>query len=73
MRARDTARVAIVGPRDTPLDPDDPEAIEDLLPEPGAWLDRLLRDPLAIASRPARRLRHRRRRRRQQQRQRQAA
>jgi phosphatidylserine/phosphatidylglycerophosphate/cardiolipin synthase-like enzyme len=50
-------------PDETPFDPDDPESMEDLLPEPDAWLDRLLRDPVVFASRPARRLVHRRRRR----------
>jgi phosphatidylserine/phosphatidylglycerophosphate/cardiolipin synthase-like enzyme len=33
-------------PPETPFDPD---SIEDVMPEPGAWLDRLFRDPLKLA------------------------
>ncbi len=33
-------------PPETPFDPD---GVEDLLPEPGAWLDRIFRDPLKLA------------------------
>ncbi len=40
-------------PSETPLDPD---SIEDLLPEPGAWLDRLLRDPVQLVGNGGRRL-----------------
>lgn len=43
-------------PPETPFDPDD---VEDLMPEPGLWLDRLLRDPVQLAGRA---LRSRRRR-----------
>lgn len=51
-------------PDETPLDPDGPGLAEGLLPEPGTWLERQLRDPIVLASRLARRLRHPRRRRR---------
>ena len=40
-------------PDDPPLDPDH---IEDLLPEPGVWLDRLVREPLIIAGHAGREL-----------------
>jgi len=40
-------------PRDPPLDPDH---VEDLLPEPGAGLDRLLRDPVVMTGHAARHL-----------------
>jgi phosphatidylserine/phosphatidylglycerophosphate/cardiolipin synthase-like enzyme len=42
-------------PPETPFDPD---TIEDLLPEPGAWLDRLLRDPVRLVGHSGRRLGH---------------
>ncbi|MGE0403757.1 MAG: phospholipase D-like domain-containing protein [Kofleriaceae bacterium] len=42
-------------PRDTPLDPDNPRVIEEILPEPGAWLDRIFRDPFVFADRAVRR------------------
>jgi phospholipase D1/2 len=51
-------------PDETPFDPDNPEAMESILPEPDAWLDRLFRDPLVFASHPVRRLRNRLRNRR---------
>jgi phosphatidylserine/phosphatidylglycerophosphate/cardiolipin synthase-like enzyme len=44
------------------FDPEGAEVIEELLPEPGAWLDQLIRDPLALATRSARRRLYRRRR-----------
>jgi hypothetical protein len=44
-------------PDETPFDPDDPRDMEELLPESGAWLDRLIRDPLAMVRRTARHLR----------------
>ena len=40
-------------PAETPFDPD---GIEDLLPEPGIWLDRLLRDPVQLVGRAGRKL-----------------
>jgi phospholipase D1/2 len=40
-------------PPDNPFDPD---GIEDVLPEPGAWLDRLLRDPVTFVAHNGRRL-----------------
>jgi phospholipase D1/2 len=40
-------------PPETPFDPDD---VEDMLPEPGAFLDRLLRDPAKLAKQSGRRL-----------------
>lgn len=40
-------------PRDPPLDPDH---VEDLLPEPGVGLDRLLRDPVVMTGHAARHL-----------------
>jgi phospholipase D1/2 len=49
-------------PSDTPLDPDDPRVIEELLPEPAAWVDRIFRDPFVFARRamrgPLRSVRH---------------
>jgi phospholipase D1/2 len=49
-------------PAEALFDPDDVQSMEALLPEPGAWLDRLIRDPLTFAIRFAsRRLRHLRR------------
>lgn len=33
-------------PPETPFDPD---GVEDMMPEPGAWLDRIFRDPLKLA------------------------
>lgn len=36
-------------PDETPFDPDNAAAMEDMLPEPGAWLDKLLRDPFDLA------------------------
>jgi hypothetical protein len=36
-------------PEKTPFDPDDPQSFDEALPEPAAWLDRLIRDPLMIA------------------------
>lgn len=44
-------------PEETPFDPDDPRSFEQLLPEPGAWLDRVFRDPLVLAKHAARRRR----------------
>jgi len=49
-------------PEETPFDPDDPGDMELVLPEPGAWLDKLLRGPLDLARSWARRLRRLRRR-----------
>lgn len=40
-------------PPETPFDPD---TIEDMLPEPAAWLDRLVRDPVLLVGRSGRRL-----------------
>jgi phospholipase D1/2 len=39
----------------SPLDPDDRRQMEDTLPEPVAWLDRLLRDPMHVLRRVLRR------------------
>ncbi|HEU0030497.1 MAG TPA: phospholipase D-like domain-containing protein [Kofleriaceae bacterium] len=41
-------------PDETPFDPDDPQSMEELLPEPGVWLDRLFRDPLWMLKRSTR-------------------
>ncbi len=41
-------------PEDTPLDPDDPRVIEEMLPEPGAWFDRFFRDPFIVTRRAVR-------------------
>lgn len=46
-------------PDETPFDPDDPTSFRESLPEPGAWLDRLFRDPLEVLTRGGRQLRHR--------------
>jgi nucleoside-diphosphate-sugar epimerase len=46
-------------PPETPLDPDD---VEDMIPEPGTWLDRLFRDPVHIGRQVVRRATRRRRR-----------
>jgi phosphatidylserine/phosphatidylglycerophosphate/cardiolipin synthase-like enzyme len=40
-------------PPDNPFDPD---TVEDMLPEPGAWLDRILRDPVKLVGSNTRRL-----------------
>jgi phospholipase D1/2 len=40
-------------PPETPFDPD---GIEDMLPEPGIWLDRVLRDPVKLIGRGSRNL-----------------
>jgi phospholipase D1/2 len=45
-------------PDDPPFDPDH---IEDMLPEPGVWLDRILRDPVVMLVHGGRRLARRRR------------
>jgi phospholipase D1/2 len=45
--------------RDTPLDPDH-AMMEDALPEPGGWLDRVIRDPLVLLRRSAKTLLKRR-------------
>ncbi len=42
-------------PDSTPFDPDNPQAMEDLLPEPGVLLDKLIREPLTLATRKLRR------------------
>ena len=47
-------------PDDPPFDPDH---IEDMLPEPGVWLDRMLRDPLVMLGHGGRQLARRTRRR----------
>lgn len=39
-----------------PENPFDPDTIEDMLPEPGVWLDRLLRDPVHLVGHNSRRL-----------------
>ena len=44
-------------PDETPFDPDDPKSFTEALPEPGAWLDRLFRDPLEIVARGSRQFR----------------
>ncbi len=44
-------------PDETPFDPDDPKSFHESLPEPGAWLDRIFRDPLEIFARSSRQLR----------------
>ncbi|MEO8698448.1 MAG: phospholipase D-like domain-containing protein [Kofleriaceae bacterium] len=41
--------LALFVPDETPFDPDGPQMIEGLLPEPRGWLDRIFRDPLQIA------------------------
>lgn len=35
-------------PEETPFDPDDPKSMEKMLPDPGLWLDKLIRDPVVI-------------------------
>jgi phospholipase D1/2 len=40
-------------PPETPFDPD---TIEDVMPEPGTWLDRLLRDPVTLSNTARKRL-----------------
>lgn len=40
-------------PPETPFDPD---TVEDMLPEPGAWIDRLIGDPVRLVGRSGRRL-----------------
>lgn len=44
-------------PDETPFDPDDPASFTESLPEPGAWLDRIFRDPLELFARSSRQLR----------------
>ncbi len=44
-------------PAKTPFDPDDPQSFEDALPEPSAWLDRFIREPLELLRRNLRRRR----------------
>jgi len=44
-------------PTETPFDPDDTESMEKMLPEPGAWLDQLIRAPIMMISHALRRLR----------------
>jgi phospholipase D1/2 len=39
-----------------PENPFDPDTVEDMLPEPGTWLDRLLRDPVTLVGHNGRRL-----------------
>lgn len=46
-------------PDETPFDPDDPQSMEEMLPEPAAWLDRVFRDPVVLARGGGRHLRHR--------------
>lgn len=46
-------------PEETPFDPDDPQSMEEMLPEPGAWLDRLFRDPLVLLRGGGRQVRRR--------------
>jgi hypothetical protein len=38
-------------PNKTPFDPDDPQSFDEALPEPAAWLDRLIREPFMLAKR----------------------
>jgi phosphatidylserine/phosphatidylglycerophosphate/cardiolipin synthase-like enzyme len=52
--------LSLLIPDDPPFDPDH---IEDMLPEPGVWLDRLLRDPLVMLGHGGRQLARRTRRR----------
>lgn len=49
-------------PDKTPFDPDDPASFDEALPEPAAWLDRFIRDPLLIAKRRLKQVRWPRRR-----------
>jgi hypothetical protein len=44
-------------PDETPFDPDDTRSMEQMLPEPGVWLDRLIREPVMLVSHALRRLR----------------
>jgi phosphatidylserine/phosphatidylglycerophosphate/cardiolipin synthase-like enzyme len=46
-------------PEKTPFDPDDPKSFNEALPEPGAWFDRVFRDPYMIAKQSLRKLRGR--------------
>ncbi|MBA3394868.1 MAG: phospholipase [Deltaproteobacteria bacterium] len=43
----------------TPFDPDDPKSFEEAMPEPEAWLDRVIRDPLVFLARGGRNVRAR--------------
>ena len=43
-------------PDETPFDPDNPREMKEMMPEPGAWLDRLVREPLEVLSQMGRRL-----------------
>ncbi len=38
-------------PDKNPFDPDDPRSFQESLPEPTAWLDRLIREPMEIVVR----------------------
>jgi phospholipase D1/2 len=52
--------LSVLIPADPPFDPDH---IEDMLPEPGVWLDRLLRDPMVMLAHGGRQVARRTRRR----------
>jgi phosphatidylserine/phosphatidylglycerophosphate/cardiolipin synthase-like enzyme len=43
--------LAALLPSKTPFDPDDPQSFDEALPEPAAWLDRLIREPFMLAKR----------------------
>lgn len=45
-------------PDETPFDPDNPRSFQEALPEPGAWLDRFVRDPIEVIVRGVRRRRY---------------
>ena len=46
-------------PEETPFDPDNPRDMEEMMPEPGAWLDRVFRDPIVMLSHIGRRVKSR--------------
>ena len=46
-------------PEKTPFDPDDPQSFDEALPEPGAFLDRLFREPFMMAESSFRQIRSR--------------
>jgi phospholipase D1/2 len=46
-------------PKETPFDPDNPRDMEEMMPEPGAWLDRIFRDPYVMLSSLGRRMKSR--------------
>ena len=53
--------LAALLPEKTPFDPDDPQSFEEALPEPGAWLDKIFREPFMMLRQGSRRFRGRNR------------